>query len=173
MTTNKKFICQVCFRAFSRLWNMKRHASDSHGINFRNPNTDLIKSTTYLYNQSLTHNVVPNPSYSSWDNTLAEITKMYGDYIKSRQIEGNSNNMFDTVSHLQQQVNYLQNQLSETYSNNVITPKSGFRGISGHFCKRCRNFSWTYVRDPGYDMTMQAKHYCDEEKVKNHQFGAG
>jgi len=145
---------------------MQRHASDSHGINFRNPNTDLTRSTTYLHNQSLIHNVVPNPSYSSWDNTLNEITRMYGDYTKSRQIEGNSNNMFETVNHLQQQVNYLQNQLSETHSKNVITPKTGFRGISGYFCKRCRNFSWTYVRDPGYDMTMQAKHYCDEEKVK-------
>ena len=135
MTTNKKFICQVCFRAFSRLWNMQRHASDSHGINFRNLNTDLTRSTTFLHNKSLTHNVVPNPSYSSWDNTLNEITRMYGDYTKSRQIEGNSNNMFETVSNLQQQVNYLQNQLLQTHLNNVITPKNGFLGISGYFCK--------------------------------------
>jgi hypothetical protein len=145
---------------------MQRHASDSHGIYFRNPNTDLARSTTYLHNKSPTHNVVPNQSYSSWDNTLPEIIKMYSNYTKSRQIEGSSNNMFETVSHLQQQVNYLQNQLSETYSNNVITPKSGFLGISGYSCKRCRSFSWRYVKDPGYDMTMQAKHYCDEEKVK-------
>jgi hypothetical protein len=145
---------------------MQRHASDSHGIYFRNPKTDLTRSTTFLHNQSLTHNVVPNTSYSSWDNTLAEITKMYADYTKSRQIEGNSINMFETVNHLQQQVNYLQNQLSQIHLNNVITPKKGFLGVSGYFCKRCRTFSWTYVRDPGYDMTMEAKHYCDEEKVK-------
>jgi hypothetical protein len=145
---------------------MQRHASDSHGINFRNLNTDLTRSTTFLHNKSLTHNVVPNPSYSSWDNTLNEITRMYGDYTKSRQIQGNSNNMFETVSNLQQQVNYLQNQLLQTHLNNVITPKNGFLGISGYFCKRCRRFESTYVRDPGYDMTMEAKHYCDEEKVK-------
>jgi hypothetical protein len=145
---------------------MQRHASDSHGIYFRNPNTDLARSTTYLHNKSLTHNVVPNSSYTSWDNTLAEMTKMYGDYTKSRQIEGNSNNTFEIVNHLQQQVNYLQNQLSEIYLNNVITPKNEFRGISGYLCKRCRTFGLGYVIDPGYDMTTQAKHYCDEEKVK-------
>jgi hypothetical protein len=74
---------------------MQRDARDSHGINFRNPNTDLSRRTTYLCNKSFRDNVVPNPSYSSWDNTLNEITKMYSDYTKSRQIEGNSNNMFE------------------------------------------------------------------------------
>jgi len=68
---------------------------------------------------------------------------------------------------LQNQLNSVSRQLLDLQSNNWIIPKSQIFGISGYFCKRCQCFTFRFVRDPGYDRTAEAKHICDEQKVRS------
>jgi hypothetical protein len=70
------------------------------------------------------------------------------------------------LNDLKQQLMICQNQLAYIQSDNWMISKREIRGISGYLCRRCKTLSFIPIKDPGFDMTMQAKHVCDEEKVK-------
>lgn len=58
-------------------------------------------------------------------------------------------------------------EIARVRSESWIIPKDEIQGLSGYVCRRCNSVGFGPVRDIGYDMTMQAKHTCDEDKVKS------
>ncbi|CAN5641232.1 hypothetical protein BH18THE1_BH18THE1_18610 [soil metagenome] len=87
-------------------------------------------------------------------------TKRLNEFINNHQTFGN-------IINLQSQLNSLSNQLSYIHSNYWLVPKDQRRGLSGHYCKRCLFFTQDFIRFPGYDMTAEYRHRCDEVKVKS------
>ena len=61
----------------------------------------------------------------------------------------------------------LERENARTRSENWIIPNSEIQGLSGYVCRRCNSFGFDIVRDIGYDMTMQSRHRCDEDRVKS------
>jgi len=78
----------------------------------------------------------------------------------------NSTQLFPNLNLLQEQVSFYEKQFDNLISNNWILSKDEIQGVSSYHCKSCSTFSSRLIVDPGYDMTMQAKHRCREEKVK-------
>ena len=58
-------------------------------------------------------------------------------------------------------------EIATIKSQNWVIPNSEIHGLAGYVCRRCNQIEFDGVRNIGYDMTMQARHICDEEKVKS------
>jgi len=71
------------------------------------------------------------------------------------------------VNLIQQELNFYRSRLALITSDYWLVPKNQIAGISGYFCERCQVFEQEFVRDIGYDKTAQARHWCDEDKVKS------
>ncbi len=87
-------------------------------------------------------------------------------YAKQENPILNSTQLFPNLNLLQERVSFYEKQFDNLISNNWILSKDEIQGISSYHCKSCSTFSSRLIVDPGYDMTMQAKHRCKEEKVK-------
>lgn len=61
----------------------------------------------------------------------------------------------------------LEREIARIWSENWVVPNSEIQGLSGYVCRRCNSLGFEPIRDPGYDMTMQSRHRCDEERVKS------
>jgi hypothetical protein len=84
----------------------------------------------------------------------------------SEAIAKNTTYFPPNIEFLQRELNSRTAQLSNIRSNYWLIPKNAIKGISGFFCTRCQSFGFEYVKNLGYDMTAQARHVCDENKVK-------
>lgn len=64
-------------------------------------------------------------------------------------------------------ISMYEREIATIRSQNWIIPNSEIHGLTGYVCRRCNQIAFDGVRNIGYDMTMQARHTCDEEKVKS------
>lgn len=90
---------------------------------------------------------------------LSNITKLAGEYTRS-------NNILSTMTDLRTKVSNYENQIAEIYSHNRLIPFNLIQGLSGYICRRCNKISFIPIENIDYDKTAQARHYCDEDKVK-------
>ena len=64
-------------------------------------------------------------------------------------------------------ISMLEHEIARMRSENWIIPNSDIHGLSGYVCRRCNSVGFGPIRDIGYDMTMQSRHTCDEDRVKS------
>lgn len=87
--------------------------------------------------------------------------EMQNRFANSAQTVRRINYLEQENGNLHQQVRSYQKQIFDFGSRNWLLSKDEIKGISGYVCKRCQTFSFRPILDPGYDMTMQAKHRCE------------
>jgi len=90
---------------------------------------------------------------------LSKLTKLSENY---NSVLSHQTNLYD-----KNKIAMYEREIATLKSGNWIIPNSEIRGLTGYVCKRCNQFAFDGVRNIGYDMTMQARHTCDEEKVKS------
>jgi len=171
-----KWTCPQCNTEFSRRWNMQRHIGTQHsafGSRYRgnpviNPSINS-RRIPFQYKPSR-HEIEPELKHVSNDEIFPGMTKMENNVRRMKEAADNMQSIMKfnppNIADLQGRLNSVTNQLNYIMSNCMIVPKDQILGISGYFCKRCQCFSTHFVRDPGYDMTAQNKHTCEENKVK-------
>jgi hypothetical protein len=132
-----------------------------------NQNPGIIDTSLYIpYNNRPT----TNSALSFTQDPLKEVSdfaNLQNKISNSIQMSGYQNSLEWQVNSLKQQLAFSENRLNELLSNNWIIPNYEIQGLSGYVCRRCNSISITKIQNIGYDMTMQAKHTCDEEKVKS------
>ena len=140
-----------------------------HGLNLFRPenrNGNVVRNLNL--DSSEVDNLVSNSGeFSDVDKSL---TQMLGlsralKHAKSDNPILNLSQLFPNLNLLQQQVSFYKKQFDNLISNNWILSKDEIHGISSYYCKSCSTFSLRLIVDPEYDMTMQAKHRCGDEKV--------
>jgi hypothetical protein len=175
MMANKTY-CPFCNLEFSRQWNMKRHINTIHNLqgNLNNIMQLARHNTNPPYGQlpvnqqnSVRHQLNETaddwlfPGMSRLQNTMKRFAELANNMPRP------ANFIPPDLTELQQRLNSVTSELSYLKSNFSNIPKEQIHGISGYFCKRCQSFTSYFVRDPGYDMTAEGKHICDENKVKS------
>lgn len=90
---------------------------------------------------------------------LSNLTKLapYGNLVASHQATDDYRN----------KISWYEREIARIRSENWIIPNSEVQGLTGYVCRRCNQIAFDRVRNIGYDMTMQARHICDEEKRKS------
>jgi len=157
----KKWICPTCLQIFSRHWNLQRHSEDIHGVSLF-ATEQKVKENNRRKFSSKVQNVASSSGQSNFDKTVDQTW----DLIRNFTENAKSMNLATNLQTLKRQLMISQNELAWIKSNNWIISKREIRGISGYLCRRCNTLSFIPIKDPGFDMTMQAKHICDEEKIK-------
>jgi hypothetical protein len=134
-----------------------------HGLNENSGSIYSASKTTY-YNKPRAYNPV---------STIEETLKPVLDFAELQNKMSNSRQASDYLNSLESQVNSLRQRMasydkriSDLYSYNLVFPKGAAEGISGYICKKCQTFSFKAIFDPGYDMTMESKHRCNESDYK-------
>jgi hypothetical protein len=154
---------------------MERHIKTQHSVfspiygknQVNSPKSALIpnwnESSQYKIKHGLVHRSEnePFPGFTEMENNVKRMKELANNMQTIRTFY--PPNMPD----LQGQLNSVTTQLNNIMSNCMIVPKDQIFGISGHYCKRCQRFASHFVRDPGYDMTAEKKHRCDENKVRS------
>jgi len=90
---------------------------------------------------------------------LSNLGRIAADYASTMNVYQESTNNKTKIAMCQNEINWIK-------SNNWIVHNSQTQGLSGYVCRRCNQIGFLNIQDIGYDMTMQAKHRCDEAKVK-------
>jgi hypothetical protein len=169
-------VCEHCGDEFSRHWNLQRHIKLIHG------------GSTIDVKQA---NSSGPANYSASGQPLLPLHAPRGDHIVSSSADwpfgglSQTSNAMKTLAelnesiarfrpsslpnleYLQRELNVRNAELSNIHSNYWSIHKSAIQGISGFFCKRCQAFESDFVRDLGFDLTAEARHLCDEIKVKS------
>lgn len=105
------------------------------------------------------HLQTPTTSSDKSLERLSNLTKLapYGNLVASLQATDDYRN----------KISWYEREIARIKSENWIIPNSEIHGLTGYVCRRCNQIAFDGVRNIGYDMTMQARHMCDEEKVKS------
>jgi len=175
-----KWICPHCNLEFSRRWNMERHLDIKHNI--KHGHQSLLSNRLILPSgnsnpytsqppKKLQNSVWFDTNQTADDWLFPGMTQMENRMKRLAEFANNfkttANFIPPDVTGLQQKLNLVSSELSYLKTNFCNIPKEQIHGISGYFCKRCQSFASYFVRDPGYDMTAEGKHSCDENKVKS------
>ena len=163
----RNWICTQCYLVFSRKWNLQRHYKLMHDINTRYSanNQGIIQSN--FQRRELQSNDVAHGGHHEFNP--------YDDFKKAYEFGGELRNRFANSAQTVRRINYLEQELSNLHqqvrsyesqifdfgSRNWLLSNDEIKGISGYVCKRCGTFSFRPILDPGYDMTMEAKHRCE------------
>lgn len=163
----EKPTCSICYTKFTRKWNMKKHMQNIHNV-FE---VDVgIKNVRSFPREK---RLIAQPFETGWGRAkppitgldqslerLSNLTKVAADYASTM-------NIFQESADDKRKIAMYQNEINWIKSNNWIVPNSQTQGLSGYVCRRCNLIGFLNIQDIGYDMTMQAKHRCNEAKVKS------
>lgn len=159
----EKPTCRICFAKFTRAANMRKHMADIHKV-FENSirrspsfgrSGQRLGISALNVNATLDRQAPTAPLDKSLEllSTVSKLAASTAPYMS---------NLND-----KNKIAVYEREIAHIKSNNWIIPNSEIHGLSGYVCRRCNSISITSIRDNGYDMTMQARHTCDEEKVKS------
>lgn len=162
----EKATCRICFAKFTRKWNMLKHMEKIHNV-FE----DFQKNTPFVHGgkQDLPVSVKdvtnaqrqqPGTALDKSLRWLFDMTRLSKDFIEST-------NTFQTIDYLKRKIHSYENEIADIKSNCLIIPNSDIQGLSGYLCRRCNSMGFIRIQNIGYDKTMQARHKCDEKKVKS------
>lgn len=156
--------CWVCRTTFTRASNMRSHMKKKHGIIQRSVlNGPTFGQTTFqppIIEFNRPEFQIGNP-FTNADPGLdrlykitklipqAKIAKTFGDNIEYRN-----------------RIAMYEREMAKLKSESWIISKSEIKGFCGYVCRRCNTIESGPIRDVGYDMTMQTRHICNEDKVK-------
>jgi hypothetical protein len=134
-----------------------------HGLN-ENARSIYSASNITYHNKPGAYNPV---------STIEETLKPVLDFAELQNKMSNSSQASNYLNSIESQVNSLRERMasydkriSDLYSYNLVFPKGAAQGISGYICKKCQTFSFKAIFDPGYDMTMESRHRCNESDYK-------
>ena len=111
------------------------------------------------YDRNAVHRQTPTTPFDKSLEQLSNLTKLepFGKLVASVQATDDYRN----------KISMYEREIATIRSQNWIIPNSEIHGLTGYICRRCNQIAFDSVRDIGYDMTMQARHTCDEEKRKS------
>lgn len=162
----EKPTCRICFTKFTRGANMRKHMEVIHSVfekSARKPPTFGHSVIPQIGISELHGNTVhfqtPTTPFDKSLERLSNLTKLapYGNLVASLQATEDYKN----------KIAMYEREIATIRSQNWIIPNSEIQGLTGYVCRRCNLIAFDAVRNIGYDMTMQARHTCDEEKVKS------
>jgi hypothetical protein len=165
----RTWTCPKCSLVFSRKWNLQRHLKLMHRVNQyaeRHYGTAL-KGT--LGNEATHDNPTSNSplfGLKEFYKDLSEIGDLGNKISNSGRAIEYQNSLHWQINSLRQQVASCEKRFSELVSYNWQFPRGAIQGISGYVCRKCQTFSLKMIIDPGYDMTMEAKHRCIDSADK-------
>ena len=146
---------------------MQRHSEELHNVIIPNPN-EMTNSPRVPQGGEESHSL-PKHAEFSVDRILrpiVEVMKISNDYSKSIAFSPNSDYLNNTVTSLQEQLTLHKRQIEDISSNHWILPNKEIEGVTAYVCRRCLTINFRPTRDIGFDRTAQAKHKCDENKVR-------
>ena len=154
---NSLLSCSNCTYSSSRKWNLVRHYEKVHGQKMNLTHKGLHQNFRATQNNPTDNGNLNNTTSSdppeTWSQTLNDLSK-------TQNTIANSNQTFDRLNFFEAKAKTLENQLNELYQHNWIIPRFHVQGLNGHICNYCHTFSFKFVMDLGYDLTMQYKHNC-------------
>jgi hypothetical protein len=164
-----RFSCPVCYRGFTRFWNMQRHCEELHNVMI-----PKVNSTTPLWPRRRQDNLETSSQSPKRDDStndslfrpIFDAMKISKDYAKSMPPLPDTGYLNNLNRSLQEELNLRNRELEDIRLNHWVLPNREIEGVSGYFCRRCRTMGFRPIRDIGYDRTAQAKHRCDENKVR-------
>ena len=152
---------------------MERHIKLIHGGLTNNLSNTLSSGRTNKYRfgpPPHTRTSRGNQPFSSEEGSfsISEMSKAMKTMAEfNESIARSKASSIPNMEYLQRELNMRTSELSNLYSNYWLIHRNMIQGITGFFCKRCRSFGFDYVKNLGYDMTFEARHVCDELKVKS------
>jgi len=161
----EKPTCRICFTKFTRGANMRKHMEVIHRVfekSTRKPPTfgDSVRNLSISeYDRNAVHIQTPTTPFDKSLEELSNLTKLepFGKLVASVQATDDYRN----------KISMYEREIATIRSQNWIIPNSEIHGLTGYICRRCNQIAFDSVRNIGYDMTMQARHMCDEEKRKS------
>jgi hypothetical protein len=144
---------------------MRKHMYSVHGVlekSIRNPPTFGLGVKQAVISELHGNTVQFKTPTTPFDKSLEQLFNLtrlepFANLVTSLQANLNDKN----------KIAMLERENAKTRLENWIIPNSEIQGLSGYVCRRCNSFGFVPVRDIGYDMTMQTRHRCDEDRVKS------
>lgn len=153
---------------------MERHMKIMHGThNIQQRERSFPKRfNNSIFQPPFASNTSNGPGHSSSEDPFfkgqSEIQKtMKAMKEFNESVANNRTYSLPNVEYLQRELNFRTAELSDIRSNYWLIHKSAIKGVTGFYCRRCMTFGFDYVKNLGYDMTYEARHVCDEVKVKS------
>ena len=162
----EKPTCRICFTKFTRGANMRKHMQTVHGVFERSTKKPPTFGHSVVpqvgiseLNGNTVHFQTPTTPFDKSLEQLSNLAKLapYGNLVASLQ----------AIDEYRNKIAMYEQEIATLKSHNWIIPNSEIQGLTGYVCRRCNQIAFDGVRNIGYDMTMLARHTCDEEKVKS------
>ena len=161
----EKPTCRICFTKFTRGANMRKHMEVIHRVFEKSTRKhptfgDSVRKVSISeYDRNGVHRQTPTTPFDKSLEQLSNLTKLepFGKLVASVQATDDYRN----------KISMYEREIATIRSQNWIIPNSEIHGLTGYVCRRCNQIAFDSVRNIGYDMTMQDRHTCDEEKVKS------
>jgi hypothetical protein len=158
--------CSICHARFTRRGNMLRHMEKLHNVMKKGIAQNSVfshrtqQSPFFQASENTASGYEPLTAFERSLATISGLTKLSSEYIQSM-------NIFRTINDLKNKVAIYENEIAIIKSYYWLVPIREVQGLSCYVCRRCNYISFTKIRDLGYDMTMRARHRCNEEKVRS------
>jgi len=143
---------------------MLRHVKDLHGESkpMFEPNPSKYQQGYNRFDSGLKRE--PRlESLTGFDKELARMSQL----MKVSTDYTNSSHVFQTINNLRSTLAFRESEMQNITSNYYLTPIKEMKGVSGYLCITCNQLGFGPIRDIGFEKTNQARHRCDEQKVKD------
>lgn len=159
----EKPTCRICFTKFTRAANMRKHMADIHQIFEQSirkpPSFDQRGRRVAISEMDRNMAVEIKTPTTALDKSLEQFSNVNKLAVSAVPYMSSLN--------VKNKIAMYEREIANIKCNYWIIPNNEIHGLSGYFCRRCNSIQVTSIRDIGYDKTMQARHTCDEEKVKS------
>jgi hypothetical protein len=162
--TKLRHMCDLCYKSYSRLWVLKRHSLDQHGIQALGDTIGQVNSNGLLFPKSF-EILIQMQLISELREVNSKLSGVESD-VSADKINLKAARMLIKPAYddIQKQATFFKNWL-DLY---VPLPKVLVSGFSCYLCPRCLAQEPPIpIKDRGVDLTCEGRHFC---RTTSHEF---